>query len=81
MNRVRFVHILSILMVLISGTGGFFVIWSPDFAPEIKGSVVTLMLVGGYTAIQNYWLGSSAGSERKDRIAASDRAGRQDGDV
>ena len=80
-SKIRFIHILSVLMVLISGAGGFVVLLTPDFPGEMKGAVVTLMMIGGFTGVQNFWLGSSAGSERKDRQAVSDRAAQREGDV
>ena len=35
------------------------------FSADLKGAVVTLILIGGFTAVKEYWLGSSAGSEKK----------------
>lgn len=33
------------------------------FADQMKGAVVMLMLVGGFTAVKEFWLGGSAGEK------------------
>jgi hypothetical protein len=35
------------------------------FSADLKGAVVSLILIGGWTAVKEYWLGSSAGSDKK----------------
>lgn len=32
------------------------------FSPDLKGAIISIMLIGGWTAVKEYWLGSSAGS-------------------
>lgn len=43
------------------------------FSPDLKGAVITAILISGYTAVKEYWLGASAGgqtqSESMSRIA------------
>lgn len=68
----KFVHLLSVALIIFSGVGGILVVLG-DFPGEIKGSVITLMLIGGWTAVQAYWLGSSAGSDKKTDMAARDK--------
>lgn len=68
LNRIGFKHIISLAMLSISAAGAFVVLLTDDFSAEIKGSVVTLMLIGGWTAVQNFWLGSSSSSDAKTRI-------------
>lgn len=63
-GRVKFVHILSSALIIFSGVGGVLVLMG-DFPEGLKGSIVTLMLIGGWTAVQQYWLGSSSGSDKK----------------
>jgi lysozyme len=63
-GQFKFVHLLSLVLIAFSGAGGVFVI-TGQFPAELKGGVVTLMLIGGWTAVVNYWLGSSSGSDRK----------------
>jgi hypothetical protein len=85
----RFTERLSLLMVIVAAIGGFFVLLDPrftipigdvtlaiggtGFSQELKGAVVTIMLIGGWTAVKEYWLGASAGakdqSESMSRIA------------
>ena len=82
LSSVRFIHVLSLLMVIVSGGGGFYVLCNYDkFSPELVTSVVTIMMLGGWTAVLNFWLGSSAGSERKDRIVHDRESVVRDGDV
>lgn len=39
------------------------------FSAELKGAVVTLIIVGGYVAVKEFWLGSSAaGQDRKSVV-------------
>lgn len=35
------------------------------FSADLKGAVVSLILIGGWTAVKEYWLGSSSGSDKK----------------
>ena len=32
------------------------------FSADLKGAIISIMLIGGWTAVKEYWLGSSAGS-------------------
>ena len=66
-HGVKFIHILSMILILFSGTGGLIVI-NGEFPPEMKGSVITLMLIGGFTSVVAFWLGSSNSSQRKDEF-------------
>lgn len=68
-GKLTFIELLSLLMLLISSVGGGYVLVT-DFPAEIKGAVITLMLIGGYTGVKEFWLGSSMGSMRKDDRAA-----------
>jgi hypothetical protein len=79
--RGHFTETLSIIMVVIAALGAFLVLADPkitltfygqsfvidgtDFSADLKGAVVSLILIGGWTAVKEYWLGSSAGSEKK----------------
>lgn len=64
-GNIKFVHLLSAFLIVFSGIGGVLVLLG-DFSAELKGSVVTLILIGGWTGVQNYWLGSSSSSRLKD---------------
>jgi hypothetical protein len=37
-----------------------------DLTAELKGAIVTLMLIGGYNKVAEFWFGSSMGSRNKD---------------
>ena len=68
--KMEYIHFLSTLLVIISSAGAGYVLLDPGFSQEMKGSVVTLILIGGFTAVQNFWLGSSSGSQKKDELLA-----------
>ena len=51
--------------------GGQVIAIGSGFSPDLKGGIITIMLIGGWTAVKEYWLGSSAGSaERAQTIDA-----------
>lgn len=75
----RFTERLSLFMVRIAALGGFFILLDPrfsgillgqplsiggeGFSADLKGAVVTVMLIGGWTAVKEFWLGASAGGQ------------------
>lgn len=66
--KLRFIHILSLLFV---GFAGAFVVqtWG-TLTPELRGAVITLMVIAGWNGVRDYWMGSSEGSARKtDELA------------
>lgn len=63
-TNIRFIHLISLMMLVGSYMGGWIVLHG-DFSGDLKAAVVTLMLVGGFTTVAGFWLGSSSGSERK----------------
>lgn len=69
-----FHELLALLMVLISA-GGAAAVLAGEFSNELKIAVVTLMIVGGYTGIKEFFFGGSRGSDTKNQ-ALLDR-GRQ----
>jgi hypothetical protein len=78
-KATKFTEKLSLFMVVTAALGGFLVLIDPrgawtmfghpfsfggdGFSAELKGAVVTIMLIGGWTAVKEFWLGSSAGSQ------------------
>lgn len=73
-----FTEKLSMFMVSVAALGAFVVLVEPqiditqygvkfgtDFSADLKGAVITAILIGGWTAVKEYWLGSSAGGEKK----------------
>ena len=82
----RFTERLSLLMVTVASLGAFLVLIDPKltlqlagqaivlggggFSADLKGAVVSLILIGGWTAVKEYWLGSSEGSSQKGEAIA-----------
>lgn len=66
--KLRFIHVLSLAFACFSG---WFVTlnWS-SLTPELKGTVITLMIIAGWTGVRDYWMGSSRQSAAKDTLNA-----------
>lgn len=84
-----FTERLSLFMVSVAALGAFLVLFDPKitlslagqdviiggdgFSADLKGAVISAILIGGWTAVKEYWLGSSAGTvksaETLQRIA------------
>lgn len=69
--RLRFIHLLSLVFVAFSGW--FVAKYWPDLTPELKGAVITLMVIAGWNGVKDYWMGSSSGSERKTAMLSERR--------
>lgn len=61
--KLKFIHVLSLLFVGFSGT--FVTVHWASLTPELKGAVITLMIIAGWNGVRDYWMGSSEGSARK----------------
>lgn len=61
--KLRFVHVLSLVFVAFSGA--FVIATWRDLTPELRGAVITLMVIAGWNGVRDYWMGSSSGSDRK----------------
>lgn len=75
----KFTEVLSHFMVRVSALGAAWVlidlrldlvfsghhiqIGGAGFSDQLKGAVIALILVSGYTAVKEYWLGASATGE------------------
>lgn len=73
-----FTEKLSTLMVVVASLGAFLVLFDPKFtftfwgqeltlggdgfSADLKGAVISAILIGGWTAVKEYWLGSSVGT-------------------
>lgn len=64
--KLKFVHLLS--LVFVGFAGWFAARYWPDLTPELKGAVMTLMIIAGWNGVRDYWMGSSSGSERKTEM-------------
>lgn len=72
----RYTERLSTFMVVTAALGGVYVLLDPvftltlwgqsvkiggeGFSADLKGAVVSLILIGGWTAVKEFWLGASA---------------------
>lgn len=66
-GQLRFVELLSLLFVIISAGGGWMVLQG-DYPAEMKGAVITLVLIAGFNGVKEFWLGSSRDSQRKTEL-------------
>jgi lysozyme len=66
LGNLTFLEVLSLLLVVSTLAGGMSVLLWGGIDAQLKGAVVTLMLIGGYTSVTNFWYGSSLGSKKKD---------------
>ena len=63
----HFVHILSLLLIILGGGAAVFVLGTSDEPTERAMALQTLMLVG-FASVVAFWLGSSRSSQVKDLI-------------
>ena len=90
----KFTEKLSIFMVSVAAFGAFLVLLDPvvtiseqvkiggeGFSADLKGAVVSLILIGGWSAVKEFWLGTSAGSEKKTDMIATMAAAATQTDV
>ena len=77
----HFTEKLSIFMVMVAAGGAFLVLLDPKFtvvvanhtitvggdgfSADLKGAVISAILIGGWTAVKEYWLGASATGQRQ----------------
>lgn len=59
LGQFRFIELLSLILVIISAAGGYMVL-SGSYPAEMKGAVITLILIAGFNGVKEFWLGSSA---------------------
>lgn len=64
-GKWHFVHILSMLLVVLGGSAAAFVLGTSDDSTERAMALQTLMLVG-FASVVAFWLGSSRSSQMKD---------------
>lgn len=64
-SGLTFPELLSLIFVGISAIGAGIVLVMGDYSAEIKGAVITLMLVAGYTGVREFWFGSSPAEQAK----------------
>lgn len=89
-RATRFTERLSMFMVVVAAFGAFVVLvdikfvftFGPQivqvgsgFSADLKGAVISAILIGGWSAVKEYWLGASASgqnqAESMTRIAES----------
>lgn len=74
-RRGKFTEILSLFMVKVAAAGGMLVLFDPKitfmigqqsfsfgggFSADLKGAIIASILISGWTAVKEYWLGASA---------------------
>lgn len=64
--KLKFIHLLSLVFVGFSGT--FVSLNWASLTAELKGAVITLMVIAGWNGVRDYWMGSSEGSNRKTEL-------------
>lgn len=65
-GQLTFLELLSLILVVCTLGAGMVALKWGGLDPQLKGAVVTLMLIGGFTGVVNFWFGSSLGSKKKD---------------
>lgn len=63
LGKWKFVHLLSTLVLCF--TGAFAWDKFDQLDPQMQSMVMTAIIIGGFTAVIAYWIGSSSGSDRK----------------
>jgi muramidase (phage lysozyme) len=78
LGNFTFIEILSLLLAFYGMLGGAYVIvMNEQFGSQIVGGVITLILIGGYIGVKEFWLGTSSESQRKtDMIAHRTEGGK-----
>lgn len=82
----RYTEKISTFMVLVAALGAYIVLVDPkisltilgqtftvdggDFSADLKGAVISAILIGGWTAVKEYWLGASAGQAKQSETIA-----------
>lgn len=63
-----FHEILALVMTVVSAGGGICALFWTNLGNDLKGAIVTLMLIGGWTGVKEFYFGGSRGSDRKTEI-------------
>lgn len=58
-----FIVLMEPKLVLAFSGGNTFTIGGTPFSADMKGAVVALIIVGGFVALKEYWLGASASQQ------------------
>ena len=65
--KAKFVHVISILLILFGGIAAGYVIGTSTDKSERAMALQTLLVVG-FAGVATFWLGSSRSSQVKDEI-------------
>jgi hypothetical protein len=82
----RYTEKISTFMVIVASLGAYIVLVDPkititflgqslvinggDFSADLKGAVISAILIGGWTAVKEFWLGASAGQMKQSETIA-----------
>jgi muramidase (phage lysozyme) len=69
--KLKFIHILSMVFVLFAGS--FVSFQFGALSSELKGAIITLMIIGGWNGVKDYWMGSSSGSDKKTELMRGEK--------
>jgi muramidase (phage lysozyme) len=67
--KLKFIHLLSLVFVGFSGT--FVTVNWASLTAELRGAVITLMVIAGWNGVRDYWMSSSAGSTLKTQLLST----------
>lgn len=63
--------ILDPVITIEGGEWGSIRLGGDGFAEQLKGAVVALILIEGWKAVKEYWLGSSAGGQKNAEVVGA----------
>ena len=67
-SNMLFHEVLALVMILISAAGGITALFFTSLGNEIKSAIVTLMLIGGWNGVKEFYFGGSRGSDRTTEL-------------
>lgn len=59
LGNLTFLEVLALLMLFITSGAGVAVLFTGTFSDDLRGGIVTLMLIGGFTGVREFFFGSS----------------------
>jgi ParB-like chromosome segregation protein Spo0J len=75
-GHFTFIELLALYLVTMSSLGAGFVLYG-NFSNDLKATVVTMVIVGGFVGIKEFFFGSSRDSQRKTEFIMDERQRRE----
>jgi putative chitinase len=66
MGRLTFIEVLTLILVAGGLFGGLGVLLWADVGPELKGAIITLILIESVVGVRKFWFGNPAGDPKKN---------------